>query len=180
MRAMDYAIALAGVVGVVIAVERAVVLFQRTNRAALFTVLERTDRETALRYVTDQPQTPLMRLAKAALISRRGEVQAALDEALLRETPRLESRTQHVAMLAQTVTLTGMLASVSNVMDLLRAVPWGGRGPTALLGATMSSTALGLAVGLVLLMSYWLLISRTQTVVAELHETSAKLRRYLR
>jgi len=182
---MDYAIAALGLLGAVIAVERALFFFRaRTSTAALFAALE--NREAALRWVTEQRETPVMRLAKAALMNPR-DVQGALDEAMLRESPRLEARTGYVAMLAKTVSLTGLLATVGSVQEGIRgfaclAPCCDGRGfaMKAALGDAMSSLLFAMVLSLVLLVSYALLVARAQALQAELQRTAVRLRRYLR
>src|SRR5688572_31634331 len=61
----------------------------------LFRSLEAGGLDAALRYVAGQRDTPLTQLTRSALMNApRGpaEVEAALDEACLREVPRLEDR----------------------------------------------------------------------------------------
>jgi biopolymer transport protein ExbB len=182
MRAMDYALAVLGGVGFVIAVERAIFLFRPSGRAGLFAVLDRGDREAALRWVAGQAHTPLMRLAQSALANP-DEAELALDEALLRETPRLEARTAHVATVGNVACLAGVLGTVHTLISAL--APSGTLSPAdrgtilaAVMADSLGGTVMGLAVSLVMLVIYSVLTSRTQVVLAELQEASVRLKRF--
>ena len=59
--------------------------------------------------------TPMTRIIQAGLTKFNrsdAEVQAAMDEAALRELPRLEKRTGYLAMFANVATLVGLLTKV--------------------------------------------------------------------
>src|SRR5688572_31373561 len=62
-----------------------------------------------------QTPTPLSNIIKAGLVKVNksdAEVQAAMDEASLREMPRLEKRTAYLAMLANVAMLAGLLGTI--------------------------------------------------------------------
>ncbi|MFZ5443601.1 MAG: MotA/TolQ/ExbB proton channel family protein, partial [Myxococcota bacterium] len=96
-----YPIALTFVTGLAITVERAIVLFATAaiNKDGFIRGLKKHiyagDLDKAINYVAGQKPTPLTNVIKSGLMNvpkGQEEVQAALDEASLRETPRLEAR----------------------------------------------------------------------------------------
>ena len=89
-----------------ILVDRITVLFFRAsiNKAAFMHGLKRYifegNLDKAISYVAGQKKTPLTAIVKAGLVNvPRGEaeVQAAMDEAALRENPKIEARTGYWA-----------------------------------------------------------------------------------
>src|SRR5437879_4399731 len=126
-----YPIAIAGLVGLAIIGERIAFLFVKARMSArgLVDGIERAlhggGLDAALRYVAGQRDTPLTRLALAALMNApRGdaEIEAALDEACLRESPRLDARVGYLAMLGNAAMLCGLLGTVSGLIDSFHTV----------------------------------------------------------
>src|SRR6201992_2863388 len=68
---------------------------------------------------------PLARIVQAGLVKVNRpdeEVQAAMDEAALREVPRIAKRTGYLALLANLAMLTGLLGNVSGLITAFGAV----------------------------------------------------------
>ena len=112
-----YPIALCMVIALAIIIERSLVLFGKAsiNKEGFLRGLKKHiyagDLDKAINYVAGQKPTPLTNVIKAGLMNvpkGQDEVQAALDEAALRETPRIEARTVYLAMLGNAAMLAGL------------------------------------------------------------------------
>lgn len=110
-------------VGIAITVERAIVLFMTAaiNKDGFLRGLKKHiyagDLDKAINYVAGQKPTPLTNVVKSGLMNvpkGEEEVQAALDEAALRENPKLEAGTGYLAMLGNAAMLPGLLGTVDS------------------------------------------------------------------
>jgi biopolymer transport protein ExbB/TolQ len=138
------------------------------------------DLDKAISYTASQKKTPLTSVIKAGLINvPKGEadVQAAMDEATLRESPRIEKRTGYLAMLGNVATLLGLLGTIIGLIHAFGAVANANPADKATILASsiseaMNCTAFGLAVAIPALVAYSVLQGRTQQMVDEINETS--------
>jgi len=83
------------------------------------------DLDKAISFTASQKKTPLTSVIKAGLINvPKGEqdVQAAMDEATLRESPRIEKRTGYLAMLGNVATLLGLFGTIVGLIHAFGAV----------------------------------------------------------
>jgi biopolymer transport protein ExbB/TolQ len=138
------------------------------------------DLDKAISYTASQKKTPLTSVIKAGLINvPKGEqdVQAAMDEATLRESPRIERRTGYLAMLGNVATLLGLLGTILGLIHAFAAVANANPADKATILASsiseaMNCTAFGLATAIPALVAFSVLQGRTQTMVDEINETS--------
>jgi biopolymer transport protein ExbB/TolQ len=138
------------------------------------------DLDKAISFTASQKKTPLTSVIKAGLINvPKGEadVQAAMDEATLRESPRIERRTGYLAMLGNVATLLGLLGTILGLIHAFAAVANANPADKATILASsiseaMNCTAFGLATAIPALVAYSVLQGRTQTMVDEINETS--------
>ncbi len=138
------------------------------------------DLDKAISYTASQKKTPLTSVIKAGLINvPKGEadVQAAMDEATLRESPRIEKRTGYLAMLGNVATLLGLFGTIVGLIHAFGAVANANPADKATILAAsiseaMNCTAFGLATAIPALVAYSLLQGRTQHMVDEINETS--------
>ena len=138
------------------------------------------DLDKAVSYVAGQKKTPLTQVVKAGLIAvPKGEedVQAALDEATLREAPVIERRTGYLAMIGNVATLLGLLGTIVGLIGAFSAVAGANPADKATMLASsiseaMNCTAFGLLTAIPALVAYSVLQGRTQHMVDEINETS--------
>ncbi len=184
-----YPIALCLVVALAIMVERIIVLFfsASINKEGFLRGLKKHiyagDLDKAINYVAGQKPTPLTNVIKAGLMNvpkGEEEVQAALDEASLRETPRLEARTGYLAMLGNAAMLAGLLGTVSGLIRCFEAVAnVNPADKAAILAAgiseAMNCTGFGLLTAIPALVAFSVLMGRTQGLINDINETSVSV-----
>jgi biopolymer transport protein ExbB/TolQ len=184
-----YPIALCAIIALAIIVERAMVLFfsASINKDGFLRGLKKHiyagDLDKAINYVAGQKSAPLTNVVKAGLMNvpkGEDEVQAALDEASIRETPRLEARTGYLAMLGNAAMLAGLLGTVSGLITCFEAVANVNPADKATILANgiseaMNCTAFGLLVAIPALIAFSVLNGRTQSMINDINETSVSV-----
>jgi biopolymer transport protein ExbB/TolQ len=138
------------------------------------------DLDKAISYTASQKKTPLTSVIKAGLINvpkGEGDVQAAMDEATLRESPRIERRTGYLAMLGNVATLLGLFGTIVGLIHAFGAVANANPADkatilSASISEAMNCTAFGLATAIPALVAFSVLQGRTQQMVDEINETS--------
>lgn len=184
-----YPILISLVFTLAILVDRVIVLYFKANmdKEAFLRGLKphvyAGDLDKAIAFCASQKKTPLVSVIKAGLINvPKGEedVQAAMDEATLRESPRIERRTGYLAMLGNVATLLGLLGTIIGLIHAFGAVANANPADKATILANsiseaMNCTAFGLLVGIVALVMYSVLQGRTQTMVDDINESSVSV-----
>src|SRR4051812_26485301 len=138
------------------------------------------DLDKAISYTAGQKQTPLTNIVKAGLINvpkGEDEVQAAMDEASLRELPRIEKRTGYLAMIGNVATLVGLLGTIIGLIQCFAGVAGVDASEKARvlsdgISEAMNCTAFGLIVAIPALVAFSLLQGRTQHMIDDINETS--------
>jgi biopolymer transport protein ExbB/TolQ len=184
-----YPIALCGVIALAIIVERSIVLFARSaiNKYGFLRGLKKHiyagDLDKSINYVAGQKNTPLTAVIKSGLMNvpkGQDEVQAALDEATLRETPKLEARTGYLAMLGNAAMLAGLLGTVAGLISCFEAVANVNPADKATILANgiseaMHCTEFGLIIAIPSLVAFSILHGRTQSIINDINETSVSV-----
>ena len=181
-----YPIAVCLVFAVAIVVDRIQVLFFKASidkeqfLKGLKTHIFNGDLDKAISYTAGQKATPLTNIVKAGLINvpkGEAEVQAAMDEASLRELPRIEKRTGYLAMIGNVATLVGLLGTIGGLIQCFAGVAGVDASEKARvlsdgIAEAMNCTAFGLIVAIPSLVAFSLLQGRTQHMLDDINETS--------
>jgi biopolymer transport protein ExbB/TolQ len=141
------------------------------------------DLDKAISFCASQKKTPLVSVVKSGLINvPKGEadVQAAMDEATLRESPKLEARTGYLAMIGNVATLLGLLGTIVGLISAFGAVANANPADKATILASsiseaMNCTAFGLLTAIPALIAYSLLQGRTQHMIEDINETTVSV-----
>lgn len=139
--------------------------------------------DRAISYCAAQKKTPLVSVIKSGLINvPKGEadVQAAMDEATLRESPRLEKRTGYLAMLGNVATLLGLLGTIVGLIGAFGAVATASPSDKATIlsrsiSEAMNCTAFGLITAIPALVAYSVLQGRTQHLLDDINESAVSV-----
>jgi biopolymer transport protein ExbB len=181
-----YPISVALIFGLAIIVERVHVLYFRNaiDKEAFLRGLKKHiyagDLDKAISYCAGQKKVPLVSVVKAGLINvPKGDedVQAAMDEATLRESPKIERRTGYLAMISNIATLLGLLGTIIGLIHCFGAVANANPADKATIlsqgiSEAMYCTAFGLLTAIATLVFYSVLQGRTQQMVDDINESS--------
>jgi len=127
--------------------------------------------------------TPLTRIVQAGLMKTNRpveEIEAAMDEASLRELPNVEKRTGYLAMIGNLATLAGLLGTITGLIKSFRGVAGVDASQKATLLAkgiseAMNCTAFGLGAGITALLAFALLNGKTQAVIDDINEVKSQV-----
>ena len=171
---------------IAIIVERAVYLFKASvDKDKLLALLKSQvmsgNVQGAIKVCSGNP-TPMTRIVQAGLTKFNRpdhEVQAAMDEAALKELPKLEKRTGYLAMLGNVATLVGLLGTILGLIHSFAGVAGVDPSMKATLLAkgiseAMNCTAFGLMVAVPLLIIHAVIQTKTTELIDSLEMASVK------
>lgn len=129
-----------------------------------------------IRFLSDQPPTPLTRILKSGLMHvpyGEEEIQAAMDEAVFHEMPAFEKRIGYLAMIANGATLAGLLGTILGMIKVFAAVSSVSASDKALMlssgiSEAMNCTAYGLITAIPPLVVYAFYQARIQGINDEI------------
>lgn len=134
--------------------------------------------------VCDQNPAPLSKVVKACLIRLMNqgtdeEIQAALDEGALVETPAIEKRINFLSVFGNLATLVGLLGTVTGLIQAFEAVANADPATKAAMltkgiSEAMNTTAFGLIVAIPAVYAYAVLQSRAQQLIEDINEISIR------
>jgi biopolymer transport protein ExbB/TolQ len=175
------------VVILAIVVERAVYLFRSSvDKDKLLALLKSQvmsgNVQGAIKVCSGNP-TPMTRIVQAGLMKFNKsdeEVQAAMDEAALRELPRINARTPYLAMLSNFAVMSGLLGTIAGMIGSFKSVGSGDAGnkATALaegISEALNCTFFGIFTSLIGLLGYALLQGKTTRVVDDINEVTVQV-----
>ncbi|HVV88311.1 MAG TPA: MotA/TolQ/ExbB proton channel family protein [Kofleriaceae bacterium] len=172
---------------IAIIVERAVFLFKASvDKDKLLALLKSQvmagNVQGAIKVCSGNP-TPMTRIVQAGLMKFNksdDEVQAAMDEAALRELPKVNARTPYLAMLSNFAVMSGLLGTITGMIRSFGAVAdeGGSNRATELakgISEALNCTAFGIATSLVGLLGYSLLQGKTTGVTDDINEVTVQV-----
>ena len=184
-----YPIAVMSAFSIAVIADRIIALYFRDNinKEAFMRGLKKYiyagDLDKAISYVSNQKKTPLTAIVKSGLINvpkGEDEVQAAMDEAALRENPRIEKRTGYLAMIGNVSTLFGLFGTIVGLIKCFGAVAQVDPATKATvlslgISEAMNCTAFGLLVAIPSLLAYSVLQGKSQHMLDDINETTVGL-----
>lgn len=175
-----------GAIGLV--VEKAYYLFVKCGSGgsnfmnSVSKYLKSGDYEKAIRY-SSSVKSPLAK-AVTAILQNRGKgtkaVQKSVDEVFLTEAPKITRNINFIPTLANLATMVGLMGTIYGLMiafDAIANVPAAQRAQALATGISvaMSTTLWGLLVAIPLLLCHGIIAAKSDKVVEEMDEKSAKL-----
>ncbi len=184
---MMYLLLLVSAVALVVFIERLLHYHRAQINSAEFltgvrNVLKRDNVVEAISICEATPG-PVARLVKLAILNRetgREGVREALEEAGLLEVPRLESKLNLLATIAQIAPIMGLLGTVLGFITLFRDIQTEGlNAQSATLAAgvwqALVCTAFGLAIAIPSYAGYNYLVSRVNSIVLDMEKASTEI-----
>jgi biopolymer transport protein ExbB/TolQ len=184
-----WVILLWSVIAVGFVVERAIYLFGSSiNKDVFLATMQKCilagDVAKAVK-MCSAANAPLARIVQAGLVKVNRpdeEVQAAMDEAALREIPKIAKRTGYLALLANLSMLTGLLGTVYGLIVAFGAVSGESVDPSQKarilaegISEAMHCTLFGLAVAIFSLLGFAILNGKTQGLEDDINESSVQV-----
>lgn len=139
--------------------------------------------DEAIRLCLVEPHAPVARVAKAALQyanSDRDELELAVDEATLESVPGLQTRVGYLAMLANVVTLFGLLGTIVGLITSFAAVADANADQKQTMLAqgislAMYTTAGGISAAIPTLVAYAVLVQKSSTIIDDVERVGARM-----
>ena len=180
-------ILITSIIIIAITVERAVYLMKASvDKDKLLALLKSQvmsgNVQGAIKVCSGNP-TPMTRIVQAGLMKFNRsdeEVQAAMDEAALRELPKINIRTPYLAMLSNFAVMAGLLGTIAGMIKSFGSVgsDEGGNKATVLaegIAEALNCTAFGIGTSLVGLLGYALLQGKTTGVTDDINEVTVQV-----
>jgi biopolymer transport protein ExbB/TolQ len=172
--------------GIAIMAERAVYLFGASiNKEVFLATMQKCilagDVAKAVK-MASAANAPLARIVQAGLVKVNRpdeEVQAAMDEAALREMPKINKRTSFLALFANLAMLSGLFGTITGLIKAFGAVGGESVDPSQKarilaegISEAMNCTAFGLISAICCLTGWALLNNKTQGLEDDINEAS--------
>ncbi len=180
-------ILITSIITIAVIVERAVYLFKASvDKDKLLALLKSQvmagNVQGAIKVCSGNP-TPMTRIVQAGLMKFNksdDEVQAAMDEAALRELPKINARTPYLAMLSNFAVMAGLLGTITGMIKSFGAVgsEESGDKSTELakgISEALNCTAFGIGTSLIGLLGYSLLQGKTTRITDDINEVTVQV-----
>jgi biopolymer transport protein ExbB/TolQ len=184
-----YPIVLWSIITIGIIVERALYLYGSSiNKEVFLATMQKCilagDVAKAVK-MCSAANAPLARIVQAGLVKVNRpdeEVQAAMDEAALREVPKIAMRTGYLALLSNLAMLSGLLGTIAGLIKSFGAVGGESVDPSQKarilaegISEAMNCTAFGLIVAIMGLIGFAWLNGKTQGLSDDIHEATVQV-----
>jgi biopolymer transport protein ExbB len=183
-----------GILAIVVAliIERAISLYRMSIPSSAFMIqlvkqVKEGQIERAMKICVAVPNAALAVVLQAGLSrANRGEqeVAAALEEAILEQTPRLQKRIASLWSLANIATLVGLVGTISGLIGSFRALGKASPSQKAELlsrgiSEAMNNTAFGLSIAILCIIAHLLLTNRSKAMIEEMELNAMRLENLL-
>ncbi|RLA21623.1 MAG: hypothetical protein DRQ56_00165 [Gammaproteobacteria bacterium] len=169
---IGYVIIALGIIGLILAIVRLVYLY-RVNRKVNAQLADLSNPRD------DNPLGRVLEVPQQLKTYDMETLESLLDEAILRETPKLESGQSLLKLFAAVAPLLGLLGTVTGMIATFQSISLFGTGDPKLMASGISqalvTTMLGLIAAIPLLFMHALVANRSKTLVQILDEQSAGL-----
>lgn len=130
-------------------------------------------------------QYPLARIVHSGVLKVKRsdeEVQAAMDEAYLRELPQIKKRTDYLNLLGNSATLAGLLGTITGLIQTFGAISRPDVDPSQRstllskgISEVMNCTAFGLGTGIIGILAFAVLASKATAIEADINEGTVRV-----
>ena len=130
-------------------------------------------------------QYPLARIVHSGVLKVKRsdeEVQAAMDEAYLRELPQIKKRVDYLNLLGNVATLAGLLGTITGLIATFGAISRPDVDPSqrstmlsAGISEAMNCTAFGLATGIIGILAFAVLSSKAIEIESDINEGTVRV-----
>jgi biopolymer transport protein ExbB/TolQ len=130
-------------------------------------------------------QYPLARIVHSGVLKVKRsdeEVQAAMDEAYLRELPQIKKRTDYLNLLGNSATLAGLLGTITGLIATFGAISRPDVDPSQRstmlskgISEVMNCTAFGLGTGIIGILAFAVLSSKATAIENDINEGTVRV-----
>jgi biopolymer transport protein ExbB len=179
-------------IAVAIIIERTIALFRMSLPGSAFMAqlvkqVKEGHVDRAMKLCAAAPNAALARVLQAGLSrANRGEqeVAAALEEAILEQTPLLQKRIASLWSVANIATLTGLIGTISGLISSFKALGKASPSQKAELlskgiSEAMNNTAFGLSIAVICIIGHLLLTNRSKAMIEEMELNAMRLENLL-
>jgi biopolymer transport protein ExbB/TolQ len=179
-------------IAVAIIIERTISLFRMSLPGTAFMgqlvkQVKEGHVDRAMKLCAAAPNAALSRVLQAGLSrANRGEqeVAAALEEAILEQTPLLQKRIASLWSVANIATLTGLIGTISGLIGSFKALGKASPSQKAELlskgiSEAMNNTAFGLSIAVICIIGHLLLTNRSKAMIEEMELDAMRLENLL-
>jgi biopolymer transport protein ExbB len=183
------------IVSIAIIIERAIALYNnrkptQKDLAKNFEMeIKRGNLEQALAMTTNMADQPIAAVARAGIqasldMGGREEIQARMDEVLLHENGKLDTRTGYLAMIGNVATLLGLLGTIVGLIESFTGLGNASQVEKSEILArgisvAMNTTAYGLIVAIPAIVMYSLLQSRANELSEDMNQGALRIFNWL-
>ena len=169
---VGYAILALGAIGILFALYRFIYLMGVTTKV-------RKQLEHPQAPSDDNPLGRILSVCHSQNPQSPEDLEVTLDDAIIKEIPKLEAGHGYIKLLAAIAPLMGLLGTVTGMIETFQAITLFGTGDPKLMAGGISqalvTTVLGLVMAIPLLFAHSLISGRSKAVIQILDEQSAGL-----